>query len=357
MSRRLAFCIALAALVDPTFAVCPATRFEFLGNSRQFEVYQDCNFKLKVPAVEGLKTATEFYDYYSASSHTGFERTDRSFLFLYRNLNFPNELAIFWLHGIDSQPAIDQGLPRQGTAAVWGQMSGIPTGARIAQADDGPSEFDWSSELGWDRSSPTHSGPYIAGRWWFKDNTDGGSLDQLPMDQDWEMKVEVNFDATGMSADGKGKMNDWRFFFADGSDQVLQTQRPLFIRSKVPASKDNVIDYPAPLETLTFCGLAVDSNDGEIEYDFDWGDGMSNGLVKKKQGELACETHMFCHPEFGCGGVYPREVRITAKDSCGNTISKRLAFEANTATTESPTAPLDPSRICPPPPAPPSPPP
>eukprot|EP01065_Artemidia_motanka_P003770 TRINITY_DN11799_c1_g2_i4.p1 TRINITY_DN11799_c1_g2~~TRINITY_DN11799_c1_g2_i4.p1 ORF type:complete len:772 (+),score=230.95 TRINITY_DN11799_c1_g2_i4:42-2357(+) len=349
----------LLGLLAAADAACPDNSFDFVGDTRQFTVYQDCVFKLQVPAVERLQTAKDFYSYSSASSHTGFEKTDRSFIFLYRDLRTPGELAIFWLHGIDAPDATAKGLPRQGPASVYGQITGLPDGANIAQQDDNANEFDWSSKTGWDYSTPTHSGPYINGRWWFADNTDGGSLDKLNMNVDWEIKIDVNFDAPSMRSDGKGKMNDWRFFFADGSDQVLDTSRPLYIRSEKPRSGSDILEWPGEGATATFCALAVDSNNGQLEYSFTWDDGLAPGVVTKQQGELACFEHTFCLPEIGCGGHFPqgRKVQVTVKDSCGNTIQKTLAMQGASSGPPPTPVPTDPGRACPPPPAPPSPPP
>eukprot|EP01060_Flectonema_neradi_P037803 TRINITY_DN7725_c4_g1_i1.p1 TRINITY_DN7725_c4_g1~~TRINITY_DN7725_c4_g1_i1.p1 ORF type:complete len:1060 (+),score=182.66 TRINITY_DN7725_c4_g1_i1:38-3181(+) len=302
----------LGCLLTLCIAACPAGNLQFVGDSRNFKVDQNCKNEKSVPSVEGIKNPTDFYNYYSASSHTGFEVPGRSFVFLYRNLNEPEKLSIFWLHGFDGN--------EQGAAKVHARISGIPSGVSIAQADDSKSEFGWSNTLDWDVNHPTGgnppASPYIAGRWYFKSNTDGGALDGLPMDQTWELKLEIKF-VSGM--------NDWRFFFADGSDMVLNTSEPLYVRSTKPTS--SVEPYPEAHSTHTYCTLAHDITTTNLTYTFSWGDGFPDVTVSKAHNEVACAEHVFCHPEFGCFGDTPRNVTVTVTNECGETITKTFASE------------------------------
>ena len=143
------------------------------------------------------------------------------------------------------------------------------------------------------------------------------------MDETWELKLEIKL------VEG---MNDWRFFFADGSDMVLNTSEPLYVRSTKPSS--SIEPYPLPLSTHTYCTLAHDSTSSNLTYEFSWGDGFPPVTVSKKHSEVACAEHVFCHPEFGCFGETPRNVTVTVTNECGEKIVKSFASELSLPTKE-----------------------
>jgi hypothetical protein len=101
----------------------------FTGNIRLFEISQPNGLIRSIPAVEQPMSAADFYNYSSASSHTGFERRGRSLLFLYRNLT-NDELALVITHGIDDigQP-VDQRQP--GGSRVTMDLAGVPPQAVV----------------------------------------------------------------------------------------------------------------------------------------------------------------------------------------------------------------------------------
>ena len=76
--------LVLGSIISLCIATCPTSNLAFVGDSRNFKVDQMCKNEKSVPSVEGVLSPTDFYDYYSASSHTGFEVPGRSFVFLYR---------------------------------------------------------------------------------------------------------------------------------------------------------------------------------------------------------------------------------------------------------------------------------
>ena len=192
-------CLALASVAEAV----P----RFVGSTRMFEVSQPGRFTRQAPAVERVETAASFYDFYSASSHTGFEYTRRSLVFLYRDLRDEGNLSIFFLHGVD-----DTGQAahlRQPYGRVHGCIEGIPAGARIAVSDDNTSEFNWSRHC---NGRPTHNGNIARGYWSFGNNTDGGAVDRIRTDIDWEITVNIQlYDA----------MDEWRYFAVDGDDIML----------------------------------------------------------------------------------------------------------------------------------------
>ena len=145
LSKMLMLCALILCATTTSYAIP-----RFVGSSRLFEISQEGRFSRQAPAVERIETAASFYDFYSASSHTGFEYTRRSLVFLYRDLRDEDNLSIFLLHGVDDmgQPAHEGN--HQGRCEVacgvslQAPESRSPTttrvssiGARIATADSG----------------------------------------------------------------------------------------------------------------------------------------------------------------------------------------------------------------------------
>ncbi len=289
----------------------------FAGATRLFEIEQEGRFKRSAPAVERTETAVSFYDFYSSSSHTGFEVARRSIVFLYRDIR-TDELGLFFTHGIDDmgQPA-DQ---RQPSGGVRMRARGVPSGTRIAEADDNCSEFNFKGndsnwESGADLSSSCQGrNTYLLGKWSYGNNTDGGAIDRLPVDQNWEITIDLRM---------SGAMDEWAYFFADGTRLVLDENLPLKIRSRGgEVEADTVTSNEG--QSVTFCALATDNASNNLTYNFNWRDGTSSSITRV-QGELACQDHAF--PD---NGTY--EVIVTATNTQGQSSSKIIrAIISNSA--------------------------
>ena len=276
----------------------------FAGATRLFEIEQEGRFKRSAPAVERTETAKNFYDFRSASSHTGFESRGRSIVFLYRDIR-TDDLGLFFTHGIDNigQPSSQ----RQGTGYVDLTATGVPAGARIAEADDNCQEFNFSTQS--DSIARSNCQPhqqYLVGDWGYGDNTDGGAIDMLPTNQDWEISVRIRRFA--------GDMNEWAYYFADGTRLVLDRSLPLIIRSQGGSVEADTVTS-AEGQSVTFCALATDNNSQTLEYTFNWQDGSTHSTVTRAQGELACSDHAF--PD---NGEY--QVQVTATNTRNQSASK-----------------------------------
>jgi hypothetical protein len=121
-------------LVSVTFAAP-----EFTGNIRLFEISQPNGLIRTIPAVERPMSAATFYDYYSASSHTGFEHRGCSLLFLYRNLD-DDELALVITHGIDDLNQPENQRQPSGSRVTM-DLEGVPNQAVVTQGDDNNGEL------------------------------------------------------------------------------------------------------------------------------------------------------------------------------------------------------------------------
>ncbi len=122
------------------------------------------------------KSVEDFYDFSSASSHTGFEAVGESRAYLYADA-LSSTLSLIVTHGIDS----DSSGFFQPHAQVNMDISGIPSLFRIAVADDRASEFFETSKT------------TVAGRWVFEWNSDGGAIADLPFPGAWKIIVKPTF--------------------------------------------------------------------------------------------------------------------------------------------------------------------
>ncbi len=121
--------------------------------------------------VEGVAA---FYDFSSASSHTGFEQAHLSSLFC----AFDSAgLHLVTIHNID------QGVDgvKTGNGEVNQRFSGLPQGAAVEVADDRAEEFSLTSDGS------------VVGNWKFQNNTDGGVIGPLTFPGDWVIQVDSNF--------------------------------------------------------------------------------------------------------------------------------------------------------------------
>jgi uncharacterized protein (TIGR03382 family) len=241
---------------------------QFVSHARLFEVTQPGGLRRTVPAVEMNRTAAEFYDYRSASSHTGYERARRSILFLHRDLR-DDRLSLIITHGIDDlgQPAADH----QPSARVFFDLDGVPAGAAVTRSDDDAGEFG----LGHDPE----------GNWDFADNTDGGVVSGLPIDADWAITITPDF---------RLGIDDWAYHFADGTDLFLDVHQPVTIESRGASVGSDALQSEEGTP-VTLCSLAVDDRGavGLLAYEVDWGDGGVPTRRAMNVGELFCADHTY----------------------------------------------------------------
>jgi cysteine-rich repeat protein len=162
-----------------------------------FGVSQAGVAELPVAPVARPRSASEFYDYTSASAHTSFEEVGVCNLFLQVDTR-TNVLGLLLIAGRDAL-----GGGSQPEAAFDGVLRGVPPSSRLVVSDD-PGEF-----------TRTSLNDY-AGRWSFNNNTDGGALDTLPWDTSWRVTVEVTF-LRGVSA--------WRYQNNAGGPIRLEPSR------------------------------------------------------------------------------------------------------------------------------------
>ena len=188
------------------------------------EIQQGANLKQGVEPHQLAQDAAVFYNYFSASSHTGFEQVSVSRIYFYVDVG-TGILSLIMHHGIDQ-------FPPQPQATVNFTITGVPAVASVALADDAASEF-------FKQTATT-----VIGNWFFQLNTDGGVLTSLPFPGNWTMTLAPSF---------MGGINSWQFIDHSTNFIGLNMSQNLILRAfdspsacrtdcTVPACGDGVLD-------------------------------------------------------------------------------------------------------------------
>lgn len=212
----------------------------------------------QVQAVERAQDAASFYDYFSASSHTGFEAPNESKLFLYRDTT-TGQLSLFFTHNID----FDTSGIFTGVGQVTFDLSGVPAGAFVAQSDDpaGGPGMPAGGELNLARNPE--------GQWRYQQNTDGGVIGGLPSDVPWCITVDplLFVDVTS-----------WVYHFASAASIPLDLAQPVTICLVPPVDLD-VLDVDEGAEA-SLSGWFDDPDAAESHVvTWDFGDGTGSGAT------------------------------------------------------------------------------
>jgi len=146
------------------------------GDQPAFLISQASGTRIGTNPIYRARTARDFYDYRSASSHTGLEQVGESRIYLYVDTT-TGRLSLVLTHGIDQ----DSSGQVQPAATVDFDVTGIPPGFAIDVVDDDGREFFATSATS------------AAGRWAFQRNSDGGVLGGLPFPGVWKITVTPRF--------------------------------------------------------------------------------------------------------------------------------------------------------------------
>lgn len=133
-------------------------------------------FALAIEPLDRVVSASQFYAYGSASSHTGFEALLASRLILYRDVT-TGVLSLVMHHGID----LNTSGQSQPVSTVEFDINGLPTVVVVSVADDNPPEFFKPNQTS------------ALGRWGFRRNSDGGALSGFPIPGSWSITIDPRF--------------------------------------------------------------------------------------------------------------------------------------------------------------------
>lgn len=147
------------------------------GNQNRPAFQVETSFgNIPVRPIDTNQTAQVFYNYSSASSHTGFEGVGQSRLMLQRNV-LTGVTSLVMHHGID-QNTSGQFQP---STTVSFDIIGLPTSTFTSVVDDTIQEFNKSS------------GTTAFGLWQFQANSDGGALTGMPVPGTWAVTFSASF--------------------------------------------------------------------------------------------------------------------------------------------------------------------
>jgi hypothetical protein len=169
-----------------------------------FLVTQPSGVRSGVDPVVRAEDSASFYDYFSASAHTGFERVGESRIYLYEDSD-NRRLSLVISQGTDD----DLGMI-QPAGIVNMDITGLPAGFSIDLSDDNPGEFF--------ASGPTSA----SGRWQFQQNTDGGIIGGLPFPGAWTVTVTASFEEG---------ITSWVWIRGDGTRIPLSLTDPVTIQA------------------------------------------------------------------------------------------------------------------------------
>lgn len=175
------------------------------GDTPAFRITQPSGTRIGTDAIVRPKTVQQFYDYRSASSHTGLEQVGESRIYLFADAN-TGRLSLVLTHGID----FDSSGLSQPQSEIEMDLTGLPAGTGVDVTDDAPSEFF----LGANGTA--------FGRWSFNRNSDGGALGPLPFPGRWRITVTPRF-MTGLST--------WGWVKDDGTRIALNRNEPITIEA------------------------------------------------------------------------------------------------------------------------------
>ncbi len=271
-------------------------------NPRSYTVSQPGQSPVTVPAVETIGSAKDFYDFYSASSHTGYEQLGRSLIFLHRDVSQnPPPVSLIITHGIDR----DTSGQSQPSAEVHMDLTNLPATSVITQADDNATEFR--------KVNPTT----VEGRWVFANNTDGGVIGGIPEDQDWSIDLTI---------DQLRGMTSFEYFYANGQNISFDTSEPVNIAYDAPPSSSTYSVEGYEDVPVTVCATIVSSNGGTSTFRWKWED---NAGPHYETGSTTSEVETVCSTyTYPDDGIF--QVDLEATDGTGTATVITRVFINNT---------------------------
>ncbi|MFT7579476.1 MAG: hypothetical protein ACI9MR_001140 [Myxococcota bacterium] len=261
------------------------------------------------PSVERNESAASFYDYQSTSSHTGFEEAAKSLFFFYRDRTpgAAETLNLILTHGVDAAPL---GTGGQQPAEIDIEITGVPDAAFVATSDDTAAAMGGE----FDEFLKRDDGVF-AGDWAFNNNTDGGVIADIPLDQDWTICLD--------RVRWSGALSSWQYFFGGESNFDLDPARTVCFRYVVPDDATTLRTVEG--SALTLCSSVSDDVEDSADITFDWRDPNDAGAVVMDTvptNEPFCLDHTYADD-----GVFNAVLDVTSPRGCMDTAVVTIVVE------------------------------
>jgi PKD repeat protein len=254
------------------------------------------NFSTTIPAVEKPQTAASFYNYYSWSSHTGFEKIFESKVFLYRDIN-TNAVSLFITHDIDNSPFLWK--------RVDFDLSGVPAGAYVAQSDDPNDPWNWPRTQEFSLAYPA-----MEGSWQHTTNTDGGILAGLPTTSSWAITIDPLY---------WQNINSWFYHYATGTGIALNMNIPITIAYQAQTKNTTVQTDEGTGITLGAFARDKGTDDTILNYHIDWNDPNNPGA--NSSGTTAWDTLFTFSYTYYDNGTFLPILTVTDNDGDSDTLN------------------------------------
>ena len=241
----------------------------------------------------GTSSAVDFYQYYGASAHMGFETAYQSNIVLYQRTT-DGALSMVFVQNIDRDSSGQQ----TGQGEVSLDLSGIPSGA-FAEFSDDPSHC-------WDfpRCAEFSLAYSLEGQWMYVDNTDGGILSGLPTSSSWCIDAAP---AHWLN------INSW-VYYSNGVDVNLDMTTPATICFTPQTDVTSVTVNEG--ESLILQGYFDDPSWLDTHTaTWDWGDGTTAAATFSPGTGATHHTVDAASHAYGRAGTYA--AKLTATDDLG----------------------------------------
>ncbi len=254
------------------------------------------NFSQTIPAIEKPQTAASFYNYYSWSSHTGFEKIFESKVFLYRDIN-TNAVSLIITHDIDNSPFLIK--------RVDFDLSGVPSGAYVAQSDDPFDPWSWPRGVEFSLAYPA-----MEGHWQHTTNTDGGVLAGLPTTSSWAITIDPLY---------WQNINSWVYHYATGTGITLNMSMPITIAYQAQTKNTTVETDEGTAITLGAFARDKGTDDTTLNYLIKWNDPKNPGV--NSSGTTPWDTlFTFSNTYYDNGTFFPM-LTVTDNDGATDTLN------------------------------------
>ena len=176
--KHSAFCVVIWAFLPSFFSQNAFSQPQVFLDQRKYVFAQPNGSIFRVQPKITYSSASDFYDFYSASSHMGIETLDTGFIFIHQDASMSNlPIGLILTAGIDESTT---GL-MQRDIVFNVVLNNLPDNTLVVQANDNATEF---SKTGNNSAE---------GDWRCDRNSDGFAMSQFPIERSCIREHKIPF--------------------------------------------------------------------------------------------------------------------------------------------------------------------